>query len=54
MRASFNKGLSNIFDVLKIIRSADLNRKISLLASHTDEWSPASKVADQFFLSLAH
>lgn len=50
MKVWFNKGLSNTFDALEIIRSADLSKRIALLASHTDGWSPVSKVADQFFV----
>lgn len=49
MRVWFNRGLSNTFDALEIIRSADTDRRLFLLASHTDHDSPLSRTADHFF-----
>ncbi|MBF0624525.1 MAG: ATP-grasp domain-containing protein [Magnetococcales bacterium] len=50
MKVWFNKGLSNTFDALRIIRAADTTSAMILRASHTDPFSAVSKAADEFMV----
>lgn len=44
----FNRGLSNSYDALGIIRVADAERRIVMRASHSDPCSPVAVRADEF------
>ncbi len=49
MRIWFNKNLSAIFHILRLIKEADHNAEFDLIASHTIGHHPVASVADQFF-----
>lgn len=48
MRIWFNRGLSNTYDALGIIRAADAEGRITMRASHSDPFSPVATQADEF------
>lgn len=48
MKIWFNRGLSNTYDALEIIRRADRRSDFILRASHTDACSTVAKAADEF------
>jgi hypothetical protein len=45
-RVFFNRGLSNTFDALQIIKAADHTRRFNLRATHVDAHAPVLTVAD--------
>lgn len=53
MKAWFNKGLSNTFNAMEIIRAADRDGMIVLRASHTDAASPVATAAHEFTVEPA-
>ncbi|ABC21697.1 ATP-grasp domain-containing protein [Rhodospirillum rubrum] len=53
MKVWFNRGLSNTYDALTIIRAADHAGAFGLLASHSDETNAVGKAADTFFVEPA-
>ena len=49
-RVWYSRGLSNVYDALRILRAADTERELTLLTSHARREVPAMTVADEGWL----
>lgn len=52
-RVWYSRGLSNVYDALRILREADTDRELTLLASHARREVPAVRAADEAWLEPA-